>query len=85
MAVKANKIPKRGNMKNLNDSFIKLGWVRTKILVQLKGHTEDALKKDKSQGLFIEGEHWTKDFKGRVWWNYEAIDELIMEGFSFSA
>ena len=71
-------------MKNTDSSCIKLGWVRTKKLAELKGHTEDALKKDKSHGLFVEGVHWIKDLKGRLWWNYEAIDELILDRFSFS-
>lgn len=68
-------------MNKTHESWIKLGWVRTIRLAQLKGHSVDAIKKDKSLGLFIEGIHWNKDLKGRIWWDYEAFDQLIKQGF----
>ena len=60
----------------------KLGWVRARSLCSLKGFTEEALKKDKASGLYIEKIHWYKDLKGRIWWNYEAVDEFIGRGFT---
>jgi len=62
----------------------KLGWIRAKKLAELKGYSEDSIKKDKAEGKFIEGLHWKKDEKNRVWWDYEAIDTLISEGFIFN-
>ena len=58
-----------------------LGWVRAPILNQFKGITSDMLKKDKAQGLYVEDKHWRKDGKGRIWWNFEAMNEHIEHGF----
>lgn len=58
-----------------------IGWVRGTVLAAMKGYTTDMQKKDKAAGLLREGVHFKMDKKKRLWWNYEAIDELIESGF----
>lgn len=57
---------------------IKLGWVKPKVMEDLKGLTYQSLRKKRNQGYLIEGRHWKKIF-GVVMYHYERIDELFEE------
>jgi len=64
----------------MSPNYIKLGWVKPRILEELKGMTFDALKAKRIAGHLIEGIHWRKASDGNIYYNYEAIDEWVQNG-----
>lgn len=61
-------------------NFIKLGWVKPKVIENLKGITEGALKKKRERGILIEGIHWRKAQDNVIYFNYERLDEFLDNG-----
>jgi len=57
-------------------TYVKLGWVKAKIIEQHKGFTDDALNRMRQTGKIVEGVHWKKA-RGVVVYNYEKLDEYF--------
>lgn len=61
--------------------FIKLGWVKDRILERLKGITSEALRSKRREGKLVEGYHWRKADDGVIYYHYERIDEYLGHGY----
>ena len=57
--------------------FIKLGWVKARIIEELKGITQGALKKKRERGILVEGIHWRKAADNVIYFNYERLEEFL--------
>lgn len=65
----------------MSNNFIKLGWVKPRVIENLKGITEGALKKKRERGLLLEGFHWRKASDNVIYFNYERLDEFLENGY----
>jgi len=61
--------------------YIKLGWVRPGVVEQHKGITECALKNMVTAGKLVEGKHWKKAPNGKLFYNFEAMDDWVINGY----
>ena len=57
-----------------NESYVKLGWVKGKVIEKHKGFTEGALHKMRAAGKIAEGICW-KRWNGVILYNFEALEE----------
>jgi hypothetical protein len=55
-------------------------WVRGGLLEPMWGLSEEAARKYRSNGTWLEGRHWKKDPVGRVVYNPKAINEWFETG-----
>ncbi|WP_299262973.1 hypothetical protein [uncultured Psychrosphaera sp.] len=57
-------------------AYIRLGWVKARVIEIHKGFSDDALNKMRQTGKIVEGIHWKK-VKGVIVYNYEKLDEYF--------
>ncbi|MCB5226246.1 excisionase family protein [Alishewanella sp. 16-MA] len=50
-------------------------WIRGGLLPQIYGISEDAARKYRDRGIWLEGVHWKKDPVGRIVYNPENINK----------
>lgn len=65
----------------MGEIYIKLGWVLPCVIERHKGLSQCALKNMVSAGKLEENFHWKKGPNGKLFYNYEAIDDWVLNGY----
>ena len=52
-------------------------WVKENKVHEESGLTIEAIRCKRKNGVWIEGEHWTKGPDGRCWYNLSEIEKWV--------
>ncbi|NKI17387.1 DUF1233 family excisionase [Spongiibacter sp. KMU-166] len=55
-------------------------WVRGNVMESTFGITQEAARKYRERGVWLEGRHWRKDPQGRIVYSPAAIDTWFESG-----
>lgn len=58
-----------------------LNWIKAKKYAEQVGTTVDALNGKRKNGTWLEEIHWIKAPDGKIYYNWQRIEEWIEHGF----
>ncbi|NRA62254.1 MAG: hypothetical protein HRU25_15420 [Psychrobium sp.] len=66
----------------MSDIYIKLGWVLPCVVERHKGLSPCALKNMVCAGKLEENFHWRKAPNGKLFYNFESLDDWVLHGYN---